>query len=719
MHAVLGLSRLCLRTELTNRQRDYVTKITTAAGALSDMLNNLVDFSKADVGELEVDRIPFELGDVLANVCSLVGLRADEKRLELVLDVAADVPNNFIGDPARITQILVNLCNNGVQFTQAGEVIVEVRAEPVKGSRVTLQVAVIDTGIGMTPEHCATAFHPFQQAEDQLTRAHGGLGIGLAVTKRLVESMGGDITIRSQLGVGTTVAFTLRLGVTAARAPIPVRAPLAAQRARVLVVDDSTATRAALRELLTDWGFEVALAPNGAAGLTALHEDSKGARPFAAVLVDWKMPGMDGLAFAARLQADPIGFGNPGVVLLAPMGDGAIATQAAALGVRAVVAKPVVPSRLYDALVTLLGSAVAVAPTVAARPPSVVDRLGGRKVLVVEDNDINQQILGELLEEVGIYVTFASNGADALLRAFPDLDCILMDLQMPVMNGYTATAHLQQRQDLRHIPIIAVTANALSEDRAAVLAAGMRGFVAKPIEPALLHAALLEVLPVHAVPGERLGPRRKRIRAFGETQQHLQRQPHIEGIDIAAALRRLGGNEALLWKLLERFDASQHDVVLRLRHYLATSQTEVAAREAHTLRGLAANLGAARVAEHAGELEAAIHAGKPTATLLDRLDESIRHVTVGVSLAVEAAARSVESGGHAVAVDLAADLTALRRLLSDEDAAAAQLAQNLAQRAASGPLRDALSAVAKAATNYEFDEATVLLNDISTAVVSA
>jgi two-component system sensor histidine kinase/response regulator len=494
MNAIIGLSHLVLKTELTPRQRDYVHKLESSGQHLMRIINDILDFSKVEAGKLDIDAHEFELDRVLANLSNLVAEKAAAKGLELVFDVASDVPHRMVGDALRLGQVLINFVNNAIKFTEQGEVIVSVKLQERDADGVALHFAVSDTGIGLSEEQMDRLFQSFHQADASTTRKFGGTGLGLAISKRLAELMGGEVGVRSEFGRGSTFWFTARLKVTGDEDAAP-RPAVAFAESRALVVDDNDTARDVLAAEVRGLGFETALAESGEQAILLALEAAEQGRPFDIVYVDWRMPGMDGLEAARQIRALGL-HQSPMLLMVTAHGGDAIRREAELAGIERVLVKPLSPAQLQQATAAALGGRegerYATQAPEAARVGSPMEALRGARVLLVEDNDINQIVATEILQDAGLVVEHAADGQQALEMVQRNAyDVVLMDMQMPVMDGVTATREIRRIGSLKDLPIIAMTANAMEQDRRRCLEAGMNGHVAKPIEPAELWEALL------------------------------------------------------------------------------------------------------------------------------------------------------------------------------------------------------------------------------------
>ena len=618
LNAVIGMSHLMLRTELTARQRDYVRKTQRSGQHLLDLINDILDFSKIEAGKLEVESVDFDLQNVLDGVADLVGEKATAKGLELVFDTeGALLPRRLRGDPLRLGQILINYASNAIKFTEQGEVVVRVRHQVLADGAVLLRAEVRDTGIGMTAEQSAHLFQSFQQADSSTTRKHGGTGLGLAISKRLAELMGGEVGVESRPGQGSTFWFTARL--LPAQQADGARPSVPDLRGRpVLVVDDNPTAREILGSMLEQMHCSVAQAAGGAEALALARAAQQAGQPFALAFLDWRMPDMDGIALAEQLARLP---SPPACVIVTAHGREEVAQDAQRVGVELLLVKPVNPSLLFETAMR----ALAVAQPAAAPVPRAAQQadaphlapLRGALVLLVDDNDLNRQIGTELLEAVGIQVEVAEDGRQALDRlAARPYELVLMDMQMPVMDGLEATRAIRRDPRWQQLPVLAMTANAMAIDRQRCVEAGMNSHIAKPIDPNELYAQLLQWLP-----------RRERAAApavvVAEPPQDALAADdallRIAGLDAAAGLRRVLQRRSTYDGLLRRFVDGQAGAVATARAALAAGDRTQAQRLLHTLKGTAATIGAGPLAQAAQAAETVLGQPLRDATEEERL----------------------------------------------------------------------------------------------------
>ena len=496
MNAVIGMAHLALRTELDAQQRGYVEKIQASGQHLLGIINDILDFSKIEAGKLAVETVDFELDKVLDNVANLVAGKASDKGLELLFDVDPDLPSHLRGDALRIGQVLINYANNAVKFTENGEILVRARKVEDAGPDLVARFEVQDTGIGLTPEQKDKLFQSFQQADTSTTRKYGGTGLGLSIAKQLAELMGGEVGVDSEPGVGSTFWFTARLGKGEAGTRQYVPEPDLRER-RVLVVDDNAQARQILSEMLSGMTFRVDEVASGEEALPALSDADEVGDPYEVVFLDWRMPpGIDGIETARRL-GDLDLKATPHAVMVTAYGREEVLQEAREAGIEICLVKPVNPSILFDATPRALGGELGEGAAAGAAPggPSDgdpdLDALSGTRVLLVEDNELNQQVASELLSQAGLVVDVAENGRIAVDRVAENAyDAVLMDMHMPVMDGETATREIRKQDRFARLPIVAMTANAMEGDRERCLELGMNDHIPKPIDPDVLFDTL-------------------------------------------------------------------------------------------------------------------------------------------------------------------------------------------------------------------------------------
>jgi two-component system, sensor histidine kinase and response regulator len=712
MNAVLGMTHLALKTELTSKQRDYLTKAKAAAESLLGVINDILDFSKIEAGKLNMEHTDFRLEAVLDHLSSVVSHRVHEKNLEFLVAAEPDLPTVLVGDPLRLGQVLINLVNNAVKFTERGEIVVAVKLEERVSDRVKLKIAVRDSGIGLAPDHTARLFQAFSQADSSTTRKYGGTGLGLSISKRLVEMMEGRIWVESEYGHGSTFCFTAWFGVGSAERRQKALPPGLAS-ARVLVVDDNAVAREILADMLRQLRFRVESVSSGSEAFEELgHADKED--PYRLVLMDWDMPSLGGLETVRRIKR-PGTLGNvPKIVMITEFGREDVRLQAREGEVERFLQKPVSPSVLFDTLMSLFSAAgEEMAPSSPGKSERGLQLASGIRVLLVEDNEVNQQVAKELLESEGARVTIANHGAEAVGiltegEQPPPFDVVFMDLQMPEMDGLAATKVLRARPQLQDLPIIAMTAHVMTEEVERCLEAGMNDHVGKPIDPDGFFATLARWTRGHP----RTAFERPARAASAEDEITV---PDIEGVDVLAGLRRAAGNKRLYRDLLTQFVSKQESAAQRIRAALESGNRHHAERLAHSLKGAAGNLGIQQVFSAAGTLETALSKSlddvedlvKKLAAALDRQFRAIRESLKATPLVARKRARPVGVS------EISAAMMRLRELLEASDAEAPQTYENLAELLEGAVDRAQLDALGAAVRAFDFETALVKLNEIS------
>jgi len=663
MNAIIGMSYLALKTELTPRQRDYIKKIKSSGQHLLGIINDILDLSKIEAGKLTVEHTEFELEKVLDNVANLLAEKTSTKGLELVFDVDKNVPPNLIGDPLRLGQIFINYSNNAVKFTEQGEIDIVIRLKEQTDKDVLIYCAVRDTGIGLTQEQMGRLFQSFSQADTSTTRKFGGTGLGLVISKNLAELMGGEVGVDSEPGKGSTFWFTARLGRGVSQQS---RLVLAGdlQGKRVLVVDDNVNARLVLSEMLGRMSFKVDQAESGTAAIGAVDRAEAEGTPYEIVFIDWQMPGMNGIDTAKQLRELPLSR-MPHMMMVTAYGREEVIKGAEESGFDDVLIKPVSASVLFDSVVRILGGVVDGARTTVDAPTNTFEQLvtiKGARILLVEDNDLNQEVATELLRDAGFLVDLAENGQMALDKIrVADYDIVLMDMQMPVMDGIVATQEIRKEERFKDLPVVAMTANAMQGDRDRCTAAGMNDHVAKPIEPEDLWRALLKwIKPRHAM-----------AEVKPQLAQDTSLPFDIKGLDMINGLHRVLGKKPLYISMLRKFVSGQKSATTDILKALDGNDWDAAERLAHTLKGVSGNIGATGLQQLAEIIEAAIKGHRPRDELNGLLN-ALKNLLKNLITQLEQKLPE-EQGKTAVTVDpgkLKSVCDKLVALLADDDAEA-------------------------------------------------
>ena len=763
MNTIIGMSHLALRADLNPRQRNYVEKVHRSAVNLLGILNDILDFSKIEAGKLSLENIPFDLDEVMDQLASLLATKLSERAVELHFRQAPGIPNALVGDPLRLGQVLLNLAGNAVKFTAQGDIVVGLEPGAQHGQELELHFWVQDSGIGMTPEQSERLFQSFSQADASTTRKFGGTGLGLVISKNLVELMGGRVWVQSTPGVGSVFHFTVRVGL---QTGAQVRRMFLADElagTRVLVVDDNPIARDILAEMLDSFGMAVHTAHSSDDALRQLHDAVHTRLRFDLVLMDWRMPGCDGLQCLSAIQR---AYGaHPPCVLVTGYGREDAEQRAQQQGVllAGILLKPTTPSNLLEAVGSALnpqGVEAAAKPLSLQTPVDIQQQLNGARVLLVEDNLMNQELATELLQQAGMVVVIAENGQHALdiLASAPAFDGVLMDCQMPVMDGYTATRLLRQDPRWASLPVIAMTANAMAGERERVLQAGMNDHISKPLVVQEMfntiarwmharqagdtpgeHAAQLPApTPAQSpAPASALAPPDALALADPQWTAHAAGA----GIDAALGLLRANGDPVLYQKMLLRFRQGHADFGAQFARALAHADPQDAAaqRLAHTLMGSAGTIGATTLQRLAQGLESACRDGlapQQLAPLLQDVVQALQTVLHGLETVEKAqfsglktvAATHAERPDNALPVpvpvpvhtlprdELQRTLQALAQCIARYDVEALDLSQALQAGVPQTALQPALRALELALQSFDFDAAATHLEQLNRAL---
>ena len=711
MNGIIGMTHLVLNTEMSMRQRDYVKKIQLSGQHLLRIINDILDISKIEAGKLSIEQADFELETTLAGVVGVIGEKAGEKGLELILDIASDVPVNVIGDSLRLGQVLINYANNAIKFTEHGEIDIVVRAREIGTDSVLLWFAVRDTGIGLSEEQKKRLFTAFSQADTSTTRQYGGTGLGLAISKQLATMMGGEVGVDSTPGVGSTFWFTARLGISHKQKRELLPEPDLRGR-HVLVVDDNDNARQVMNEMLRSMSFAVDVVSSGREAVAAVEQADRDNTPYELVFMDWHMPAMNGVDACRRIKdlalAEP-----PHLMLVTAYGREEVFHQAEDAGIRDVLIKPLNASTLFEAAMRALqgsaGGDLRQAAELTSTALQSLAAIAGARILLVEDNEINQEVALDLLRHARLEVDLAENGQVALDRLQAnDYALVLMDMQMPVMDGVEATRQLRRLPGLAALPVVAMTANAQAADRQRCQEAGMNDFIPKPIEPELLWQTLLKwIAPRHAAAAAD-SDSDMATAAVSTAPAAPALDLGVAAIDPGPALRRMLGNTELYFATVRKFCRLQENTGQTMVAALDAGDWVTAQRQAHTLKSVAASIGAGRLAEQAAALEKALAERLPRADadrhigVIDgQLRELIAALRDKLPAAPEAALPDVAGAAAAVAE--------LEQLLSESNPEAmACLERNAAALKAIIPAAR-LAQIETAVNAFDLDDALRLL----------
>ena len=600
MNAIIGMTELTLASKLTAEQREYLQTVKDSADFLSRLVDDILDFSKIEAHKLKLDRIEFSLRDTLEDTLKVLALRANQRGLELACQIRPETPDQLLGDPARLRQILVNLVGNAIKFTAKGEVVVRAEVETATKDEVSLHFSVADTGIGIPADKQESVFEAFVQGDSSTTRQYGGTGLGLAISSQLVQIMSGRIWVQSKPGQGSTFHFTARLGLpkTSEARPAPGRRANL-RGVRVLAVDDNQTSLRILEEMLANWRMKPTLAGDGPSAWTALQKAAEAGKHFPLAIIDVQMPGLDGFGLAERIRRNPR-LSKTQIILLASAGRPGDLERCRQFGVAAHLTKPIKQSELLDAIGSVLSNRL---PRARSRESKEIGTRSPLRVLLAEDNDLNQNLIVRILKKCGYLVTVAGNGKEvlALLQQGP-FDLILMDVQMPVMDGLEATAAIreQEKETGRHISIVATTAHTMAGDRQQCFEAGMDAYIAKPIRVEELYETIEKLIPAE------IGNQGRKARVVAvslRTSGSAGSEKGGEEINPKALLEGLGGDAKLLGELIELFLADGPQLLSNIRKAVAAGNSKALQEASHALKGSVGNFGAKGAFEAARTLE--------------------------------------------------------------------------------------------------------------------
>lgn len=716
MNAIINLSYLAQEGDaLPPRTLDYIHKIESSANHLLGIINDILDFSKIEAGKLSIERAPFALHQMLDSLSTVIGYRVVEKNIEVLFRIDPRVPNYLYGDALRLTQILTNLLSNAIKFTDEGEVVLAIQSASPREGWVALTFVVSDTGRGMSAEEQRQLFQPFMQSDSSISRKYGGTGLGLVITQRLVQMMGGTISVESEKARGSRFSVSLGLELN------PGQSSQLAQdnypdlsRIRVLVADDNETAREIFRENLHSFGIAAEILPGAEELLQSLRQHNCGGeRPYDVVILDWKMPGMDGVEAAGLIRQDSTLTVQPHILLCTAYGTGAATGGIEAGMIDATLSKPFSPSSLLDCMVDMMGYAVVTkhrSSTVLGQ--ELMDELARRKgaqILVVEDNEINQEIARELLQKVGMVVTVASLAREAFqaLEA-QKFDLVLMDIQMPEMDGLEATHHIRRFEQFATLPIVAMTAHAMERDRELSLAAGMNDHLTKPINPSALYHAVTQWV----APGSDRGRQGdRRVSDAGAEAAVIERRigtRPLPGINVEQGVSKLAGNHTLYRQLLRKFKERNRHADEAIAACISTQQFDEAIAQVHGIKGVAGNLGAEQLFQRAKALEQALMTRAGTAEISPLLSAFIaeqQRVMQGLDeLDKETAPAATEN--HAVDLDVVRPL--LEQLLQHLDSdlgQAMEMASQLALPMRGTSLEGEYVAMEQALSDFDIESA--------------
>ena len=616
MNGIIGMSHLALKTDLDPRQRDYVKKIQQAGKHLLGIINDILDFSKIEAGKLSIEKITFDIDEMMSNIANMIGQKCSEKNLELIFHFPHDLPHKLIGDPLRLSQILINYGNNAIKFTEKGEVIISAEILERDEEGIFIKFNVSDTGIGLTKEQKSKLFQSFQQADTSTSRKFGGTGLGLAIAKQLAGLMGGEVGVESEYGKGSTFWFTAKFEIDKTISKrVLFKEDLTGKR--VLVIDDNEAARFIMKDMLTAMSLEVTLAKSAKEALRQAVEANNMGQPFELIFVDYLMPpGMNGIDFTKALK-ELIGSSAPPCILVTAYASDELIHDSSIEGIEHVIPKPVNASLLFETILSIFNlftTESSVNSYEAGNKNKDIAALKGVRILLAEDNLLNQQIATEILEDEGLVIDVANNGQEAVdmvnKKAYA---MVLMDMQMPIMDGLEATRTIRKNFSNDDLPVLAMTANASDADRQKCLASGMDAHITKPIDPDLLFTEIAKWIKPNNTP-----PITNKTLAI--TTKETQTIPEIKGVDTNLGLKVAAGKVSLYIKMLKTFSTDQVNAVENIKKAIEKNDFATGQLIAHTLKGTCGSIGATELQNKAEILESHLKEKMSHAKIVELLD---------------------------------------------------------------------------------------------------
>ncbi len=708
MNAIIGMSHLALETQLNKAQRNYIDKVHRSAKSLLGIINDILDFSKIEAGKLDIEAIDFNLADTLDNLVNFISIKAEEKRLELLFDIEPNLPMLLKGDPLRLTQILINLTNNAIKFTHQGEILLAITSGFINEEYVELKFALTDTGIGMDKQLQESLFKPFIQADSSTTRKHGGTGLGLTISQKLVSLMGGELSVESEVGKGSTFRFSITLLRQKQAETISI--PMVDNVEHILVVDDNDHARDIFQRILTTLGYKIQTSTNAAQAFELIKSADQ-LSPFDLILMDWQMEDIDGISAIKKIKQHLHLQHQPKVFMITAFGKEDLKLQLGDLRVDKILTKPVTASCLNDAITSTFSIKASKQTAVVARkdqPAQAIKALHGARILAVEDNEVNQELISGLLKNNGISCTIATNGQQALeILKGQDFDGILMDCQMPIMDGYTATQIIREKNEYQELPILAMTANAMEGDREKALQAGMDDHIPKPINIPMMFKTMAKwIKPKTSLEIDTIEP----VMINSNTLPM-----GLTTLNVKEGLERTLGDQELYLRLLAKFIDGQADFTDNYKQAIEDKNKELALRLIHTLKGLAGNLSASSLFEASETLEIATEKDKVTPVNLYDVSQALTELISDLHILLKSQEKQKSQldvkKDDVQAISLDEILDQLTAMLVDYDA---QTSDYLAQY--STFLQEQISTewfeqVSQALDEYDFEQAEQLVKE--------
>ena len=710
MNAIIGMAYLAMQTNLDEQQKNYIQKIDTASKNLLGIINDILDFSKIEAGKMHFEKIDFSLDDILSNISSLFTFQTQEKGLELLFDIGVDVPLALKGDALRLNQVLTNLLSNAIKFTSKGEIILSIKQLSKNEKQVEIRFDVKDSGIGISDEQKGKLFNSFSQADNSTTRKYGGTGLGLAISKQIVELMGGIVGVESEIGKGSDFYFILKFDLQEKQKKLDLIEE-EITNLKVLIVDDNASSREILENIIKSLKFEVKALCCGKESILELKEANSKNQPYNLVLMDWKMPDLDGVETIIRINEEIKEI--PAFIMVTAYDRDELIEKAKDVKILGFLEKPISPSTLYDNILKSFGKNVVKSTKnmgVQIDLYEIKALLSGAKILLVEDNLQNQEIATEFLNKSNIKIVIVNNGKEALeiLKENEEFDAILMDCQMPIMDGYEATKYIREIEKFANLPIIAMTANAMQGDKEKCISVGMNDYISKPLDFNKFYETLLKWIKIK-------NPNIQEVQEENKEADIKIDEFKIEGIEIDEALSRMAGDKKLLLNQLERFAKSQED----FKNKVVNEDLEVAIREAHTLKGLCGNIGAKNLSNRAKELEYYLKEkgfDNSVFVLIEMLNEELQNLIINIKEQLKvfdlAKEEYINDNLQIDEEKVSKLINELQYLLDELDADAIVKAKELKNELSKTVHNQKLESLMSSINNFDFDKASEILQSI-------
>lgn len=709
MNAIIGLSNLALKTDLNPKLKDYLEKVNRSAFSLLGIINDILDFSKIEAGKLNIENIPFDLEQVFENVANLNAGKAQDKGLEFNIRISNDIPFYLIGDPLRIGQIITNYCSNAIKFTEKGDVVVNIElGEKLADGKLKINFSVRDTGIGLTKEQQSKMFQEFSQADSSTTRKYGGTGLGLTISKRLAEMMGGTCWLESELGKGSTFYFSGFFEVQEQIKRSEYEAPKDMKKLKVLACDDNATARLIVAEAIETFGFNINIVESGNECLEELQKNT-----YDLLILDWLMPDMDGLKVARSIKEHKNLVDLP-IIMLSAFGNEEVAHEAEKLGITNFISKPYTYSNLFDAIMNVFGKDIRTSKTrieKGKKHEKAIKKITGTIILLSEDNEINQQVVTELVEDEGFIVEIANNGQEAvdMMKESGNpskYGLVFMDLQMPIMDGFTATEEIRKLSQYNEVPIIAMTADAMSGVKEKCIKVGMNDMVTKPIDPDEMFGVMADwIKPVeHRIPS-------KEHQTSKDKKEIMDvKIPDIPGLNIEEALKRVNNKKNLYLSILEKFYTNNQNFVEEIKVMLETGEQKTAERFIHTLKGVSGSIGADSLHENIKLVEKSIHENDS-----DKIEDGLNNLEAELKELFKNISSKIDFRTKIKSVAINANLInetlpILKELVISKTPQAKVLVKELEMAGMSGDLFDEMKSKLN---KYDFKGALILLEEIA------